>query len=212
MGFSHKLVLNCVDCKNYNETFTSNECQNDRNVQDRRKFEVNVRAILAFREIGRGHAAMETASRCLNMHSLSEIPFQSIQKELHAAYKEAANDSMQNAVREIKDKLPSDSNQIPKCCVSLDGTWQKRGHSSINGVVTAMSNGKCIDAHVMSKACKICSSMEVKKNDPDFDYDSSLYEHVKLFNECEINHTASSGAMDSSGAVEIFNRSVKKMA
>ena len=31
--------------------------------------------------------------------------------------------------------------------VSADGSWQKRGHSSLNGIVTIIStnNGKCVD-------------------------------------------------------------------
>lgn len=37
--------------------------------------------------------------------------------------------------------------------VAIDGTWQKRGHTSLNGVVTATSfdTGKVIDVSVMSK-------------------------------------------------------------
>lgn len=37
--------------------------------------------------------------------------------------------------------------------VALDGSWQKRGHTSINGVITATSldNGKVIDFECLSK-------------------------------------------------------------
>ena len=37
---------------------------------------------------------------------------------------------------------------LVNCEVSVDGSWQKRGQSSLNGVVTAMSDGKCLDVHV----------------------------------------------------------------
>ncbi|GFU92480.1 uncharacterized protein TNCV_4794091 [Trichonephila clavipes] len=39
--------------------------------------------------------------------------------------------------------------------VAIDGTWQKRGHTSLNGVVTAVSvdTGKVIDAEILSRKC-----------------------------------------------------------
>ena len=33
---------------------------------------------------------------------------------------------------------------LVNCEVLVDGSWQKQGHSSLNGVVTAMSDGKCL--------------------------------------------------------------------
>ncbi|GFT76882.1 hypothetical protein TNCV_1817751 [Trichonephila clavipes] len=40
--------------------------------------------------------------------------------------------------------------------VSADGTWQRRGHSSLNGCVAVLSidTGKVVDLEVMSKWCK----------------------------------------------------------
>ena len=51
------------------------------------------------------------------------------------------------------------------CTVSLDGSWQKRGHNSLNGVVTAINrvSDKVIDYHVMSKKCKVCQICSKKK-------------------------------------------------
>ena len=43
---------------------------------------------------------------------------------------------------------------LVNCEVAVDGSWQKRRHSSLNGVVTALSNGNCLDVHVLSKHCK----------------------------------------------------------
>ena len=41
---------------------------------------------------------------------------------------------------------------------SFDSTWLKRGYSSLNGVITAISrdSGKCFDYKVMSKTCSAC--------------------------------------------------------
>ena len=42
--------------------------------------------------------------------------------------------------------------------VSVDGTWQKRGVASLNGVVGAISttNFKVLDVEMMSRNCKAC--------------------------------------------------------
>ena len=50
--------------------------------------------------------------------------------------------------------------------VSVDGTRQRRGHNSHNGVVTAISvtTGKALDVEVLSNYCKGCSQWKNKKN------------------------------------------------
>ena len=58
---------------------------------------------------------------------------------------------------------------LVNCQVLVDGLWQKRRHSSLNGVVTAMSDGKCLDVHVLSKYCKKCRIWEQKKDRPKYE-------------------------------------------
>ncbi|KAF8773537.1 hypothetical protein HNY73_016192 [Argiope bruennichi] len=76
--------------------------------------------------------------------------------------------------------------------VALDGTWQKRGHSSMNGVITATSldTGKVIDFECLSKYCFTCKNI------------SSNCEN------CQKNYEGSSGGMEEKGAMKIFQRSV----
>ena len=94
---------------------------------------------------------------------------------------------------------------VSNCQVSVDGTWQKRGHASINGVVTVIAdnNGNCLDTHVLSKTCFGCKMWEGKKNYPR--YNDWLLNHV-----CSTNHEGSSGSMEAAGAKVIFHRSVKR--
>ena len=46
--------------------------------------------------------------------------------------------------------------------VTLDGTWQKHGHSSLIGVIVVMSwkTGQALDFEVLSKHCSACSVRE----------------------------------------------------
>ena len=49
--------------------------------------------------------------------------------------------------------------------VSFDGTWAKRGHTSLFGIVFVISvdTGEVLDCHVLSKFCKSCSVWEAKR-------------------------------------------------
>ena len=48
--------------------------------------------------------------------------------------------------------------------VTVDGTWQKQGHSSLFGVIVVISwkMGQVLDREVLSKHCTQCSIRESK--------------------------------------------------
>ena len=87
--------------------------------------------------------------------------------------------------------------------VSDDGAWQKRGHSSLNRVVTLIGSGKCIDYEVLSKKYRSCEAWEYKKAIDIVGYNDWKAQHM-----CSINHTGSAGAMEVVGMQKIFGRSV----
>ncbi|GFX45882.1 uncharacterized protein TNCV_3607431 [Trichonephila clavipes] len=103
---------------------------------------------------------------------------------LDTAVETVATVSIQIAAKEAKDV--SGHSDIT---VAIDGTWQKHGHTSLNGAVIATSfyTGKVLDASILSRFCK-CPN--------------------KMHNEnCKANHFGNSGSMEVSGAIEIFQRS-----
>ena len=61
-----------------------------------------------------------------------------------------------------------------------------------------MSDGNCLDVHVLSKHCKICRIWEQKK-------DRTEYEEWKATHQCNIAHEKSPGSMEAEGAVKYFN-------
>ncbi|KAJ4442111.1 hypothetical protein ANN_11977 [Periplaneta americana] len=109
---------------------------------------------------------------------------------IYKAVSEVALESMSNAVREAV----SESNNT-HLTVACDGTWQKRGHTSLNGVVTTTSvnTGKVLDVHTLSKSCNICHGAK----------------NFEL-HDCSINYEGYSGGMEAAGVVEIFSRSVDR--
>ena len=159
--------------------------------------------VLAFREIGRGLTALETFAQCLNMpNCITQAPYDSIKKSLLRSYTEVSHASQAKAAKETKEELGLlGIDDVVDCSVSVDGTWQKRGYSSLNGVVTLMSNanGKCLDTQALSKSCRVCKYWERRKDETQ----GLTNQHA-----CSINHKESAGAMEVSGAITMFKRSV----
>ena len=95
-----------------------------------------------------------------------------------------------------------EENGAPECGISLDGTWQKRGHASHNGVVTAISlqTKKCLDVEVLSDRSQQCAKWKNRASDP-------KHNEWKAGHQCKINHEGSASSMETSGAVRIFERS-----
>ena len=62
-------------------------------------------------------------------------------------------------------KILEDQDGHQDVMVSVDGTWQRRGRSSHNGVVTAISvvSGKALDIEILSNSyCKGCAQWKKK--------------------------------------------------
>lgn len=90
---------------------------------------------------------------------------------------------------------------------AFDGTWQKRGHTSGNGVITvrptSFDTGKVLEFECFSKFCIICSRNQYK-------YDPiKLEQHKKV---CGANYNGVSGGMEVAGAKALCERSEAKLA
>ena len=84
-----------------------------------------------------------------------------------------------------------DETGIRNIKASFDGTWQRRGYSSLNGV-GCISNRKIIDYEVLLEICPQCKYWSRRKNTPE-------YEEWKSNHNCAINHTGSAGSMEAAG-------------
>ncbi|GFU27694.1 uncharacterized protein TNCV_515891 [Trichonephila clavipes] len=98
---------------------------------------------------------------------------------------------MKNAAKE--EVSASGSNEI---CVSGDGTWKIRGHTSRIGVCSVIGDvtGKVIDVAVLSSYCKGCEKWRGPKS-------GHSYEEWKLKHQphCVKNHICSSTKMEVDG-------------
>ena len=202
-GCSLCIEIKCRSCSWKKEFFTSPVVEQP-NSPGKSGFEINLRFVMAFREIGKGHEAMKTFCQCLNLPcAMAYNSYQAINEKLLVAYEKVAEESISSECAKIREKA-GDVNAVADTTVAIDGTWQKRGFSSLNGAVVATSlNSKAVDYHVMTKYCKACATWESKKQSGD-------YETWKASHSCPINHKSSAGAMEAAGAVEIFRRSINR--
>ena len=93
--------------------------------------------------------------------------------------------------------------------VSVDGTWQRRGFSSLNGTVAAISmvNGKILDLDTLTRYCQGCVTINAYKVSHPERYELLKADHIET---CSINHKGSAPAMEVAGATTIFGRSMEK--
>ena len=82
---------------------------------------------------------------------MTQNNFDKIVKTVSHCAKAVARETMNDAAEEIRELDPN----IVDTSVSVDGSWQRRGFSSLNGVVTAISmdTGKVLDYEPMSRFC-----------------------------------------------------------
>jgi hypothetical protein len=110
----------------------------------------------------------------------------------------------------LMENAELDVGQPADIAVSFDGTWAKRGFTSLTGVVFVISvdTGEVLDYHVLSKACQKCSLKRSQCKDDNM-FEQWKMEH-EAKNECDINFEGSSPAMEAEGAVVIWERSISR--
>lgn len=98
----------------------------------------------------------------------------------------------------------ADAEGVLDITVSIDGSWQKRGRTSHNGIVTVIEimTGLVIDYVALSNYCQLCESGP-KQDDQHY---QQWWDQHK--DKCQKNIHCTSGAMEMKGAVILFKRSV----
>eukprot|EP00795_Rhopilema_esculentum_P006810 gene6810-12400_t len=193
MGLASLIVAECQQCLKRVEMYTSPNCKNSKG------FEINRRAVLGAMEIGGGETSLLKLCAYLNIPSpMSHDTYSSTMKSIQGCLKNKVAENMRDAAKEEKDQETNHT----ECNVMLDGTWRKRGFSSLQGAVTAISakTGKCLDFETLNKVCHGCSTWKSKPDCPE--KEKWLAEH-----NCTTNYHGSAPAMEPEGVKRIFLRS-----
>ncbi|GBN04420.1 hypothetical protein AVEN_211923-1, partial [Araneus ventricosus] len=97
-------------------------------------YDINTRLVYGMRCIGKGKCATRTLCAVMDLPP-PPVKFERLNYSLYRALSSACSKSILNAVEGAVLRNDNARDII----VALDGTWQKRGHTSINGAITVTS-------------------------------------------------------------------------
>lgn len=165
----------------------------------RDSFAVNVKAVVAARAVGIGHEQLSRFCSIIGLPKpMHHRGFFSIAKKVHTAAMAAVSENLRRS-RELTKEVAGETD----VAVMFDGTWQKRGHKSHNGIgaVISLDTGLCLDFEVISNYCLTCSRH--KDMGPDEEVWQAFHGPV-----CEKNADCSSHAMETEAAMRIWQRTL----
>ena len=195
-----------VSCMSYSCDYHNSFHTSKRGGGKKRFFTVNRQYALAMFAIGRNR--QQAVRFCANMDMPQPVALESWRGHLKAINKTTMNVAEVSMRRAAKGMKKANEN-ILEVTVSCDGTWQKRGYSSKNGISTVLTvddkNSKVIDTEVLTNYCNSCAQKKASLSNEDF---TKWYDSHKP--ACFTNHTGSAGSMEPAGMEKIFRRSEKK--
>ena len=219
-GLAETYYLACSLCCSKTPLETSQKLTGSKRLDKRggqATYEINCRSVVASLESGR--AGLERFCGILNLPKpLSKAAYNKQLLQLEEASVKVCESIMNEAatrlinITEKEDmgmiEINDDGHKLAKVAVTVDGTWQKRGYSSKNGIVFVISvrTGEVLDFEVLSLVCHQCQAHDKTDHFSD-QYKQWKEKHQPL---CPINHSGSSGEMETKGAIRIFLLSIKQ--
>ena len=197
MGLAASFTFECSTCTKGCEMYTSPRSENSRS------YEINRRMVLGLLEIGAGKSSLEKLCSILNMPpAMSDDAYNDTLTKIKDALEKEASISMEKAASEEHEILGFPKDKVTECKAMFDGTWRKRGHSSLQGVVTAISaeTGKCLDYEALNKVCFGCARWSKQES-------SAAKDNWFASHRCAVNFIGSASAMEPEGVKRIYNRS-----
>ncbi|GFT07180.1 uncharacterized protein NPIL_178961 [Nephila pilipes] len=142
-GLAMNMTLKCENC-DYSFSFCSSDKIN-------KLHNINLAFVFGMRVIGKGYSAAKKLCSAININVPSKTAFGFLEKKLEVAASYVACNTMNEAALEIRGN--ENDSELSQCGVTVDGTWQRRGYSSLNGCVSVISidTGKVLDIEFMSK-------------------------------------------------------------
>ncbi|MBP1527417.1 MAG: hypothetical protein H9Q66_05815, partial [Spiroplasma ixodetis] len=188
-GLAENIHIKCESCTN-NDQFMCNSDKLDFELDGESQsfYDINTRLVYGMRSIGKGQYEAQTFCGIMNLPPPT-TQYQKTCKLLASAAEQVCSESMREAVEEAVS-LNDDNRDID---AAFDGSWQKRGHNSMNGVITSTSvhTGRVIDCEILSKFCKCENRLKDVHDD-----------------NCAANYIGTSGGMEVEGVSRIFDRSL----
>ena len=167
-------------------------------------FEIYLASVLAFRTIGRGHAAASKAFSFLGLKPINDRYWTNHTKRIEEEANKALQKELDKAAFKVKEfkfasgKVNCSRDELPNVNVdagmTIDASWSSRGWSATNAVVAAISvdTGKVVDVVNLCSSCTECKKMEQKRQDGQISWLEYLSAVIAHGDDCYLNHEGSS--------------------
>ena len=200
-GLAEKLLMKCNLCHNITTLDTSRKVCIDKQKKHCQAFDINVRAVFASTTTGR--KGLQKICGTLDLPKpITSKPHNALMKHLSDKYIEQADIVMKKSALKLSKNFLDDHPEkveinndklISSVAVTVDGTWQRRGHCSKIGVVFVISvlTGEVLDYSVKSLYCHKCLFHQKEKESDEY---KQWYDSHK--DQCCINHVGSSDTME----------------
>lgn len=196
LGFKIKLVCQCGD------RFI-NSCHMINNA-----YEGNRRFMYVMRLIGVGLQGINYFCGYMDIGKTFNINlYYNIVNSISVSVNAVYDLVIRKAVREEKELNKNAGFPENELSVSGDGSWSKRGFSSLLGIISLIGkfSNKIVDTVVKSNFCRACNTWGGREDTDEYD---AWYETHEP--ECQANRQGSAGKMEVDGIIEMFQRSVEK--
>jgi len=197
-GLGYKIIVSCLNCGDV----SINSCP----IINDRAYEINTRITIAMRMLGIGINGIKKFCAFMDLPKpVFQTTYYNIISNISMATARVRELCIKKAAEEEKQKS-IERNEVDGLTVSGDGSWRKRGFSSLFGLVTLIGwyTGKVLDVCVKSKYCKVCEYWKKKEGTAEYEEVYSAHEP-----KCDANHQGSAGKMEVDAVIEMFRRSVK---
>lgn len=151
-GLGFKLVDNCA-CK---------QKKIDSCKRVNKHYEINNRLVFAMRFLGVAHHGINLFCSLLELGNFTTYIYYNGSENMKIACKSVYDIVITKAGKEEKNLTMASGGDALKLSASGDGTWSKRGFSSLIRVTTLIGkfSGKVLDTFVSSKTCKTCETFK----------------------------------------------------
>lgn len=207
MGTACHLILECRPC---GITFSEGKTSR-RSGAAFTGFDINRRLVMAAAVNGIGFTQLCRFFGLLNMPPPMHLKtWQHYQVKLFLGASRAASHHLQEAAEIVRAAyadlgVTPDAEGYINIIVSFDGSWQRRGRCSHNGIATVICvvTGLVLDFTTLSNYCHACE-LGPEPGSPQFDAWWAKHEA-----KCQKNVNCSSAAMETQAAVIMFSRSAQ---
>jgi len=187
-GFAKTLYAKCSACGEIAGEAPTSPRYQSKIGKKKNPFLVNRRMVEAFSALGLGQAAGEKFGMELGMNVLSGPSWAAHLKEMEEKNEELKQEVLEEARKAVRKHHGSPEGSL-YLVVSFDGSWQRRGHVSLNGVcfVIDFDSGLVLDYVVLSRYCHLCILKASVLEETSEEFKEWLQIH-KESGECQVNN------------------------